>query len=337
MTAAQLASFVAICRARNFGQAAEALGKSQPAVTLDIQNLEAEVGLTLFERGGRSLALTGAGEILRPLAEGVVQQINAARARLDEVRRGTRGRLRIGVLPTVAAYFLPRVLQRFRLQYADVEIALTEDSENIYFAPQLLNREIDLSLAIKGPKMKGFRAVELLTEDYCLTVSEAHPLANRKHVALTDLAREDFIIYRAQAYDSRQQLEHVCRVAGFEPRIRIESAHLQIIAALAAANLGIAFLPEMLVRSCLLRGLVCVELRGPISRRAIVVAWRSGQYLSGPARGFIRCATEAGEEWRAYTGCRDFRPPPRGASPAAVGQTSAFETGDSQPQGHSND
>ena len=302
MTVAQLASFAALCRTLNFGRAAERLGKSQPAVTQDVQKLEAEIGLTLFDRSGKCLSLTSAGEVLRPMAEGVVQQLDAAKARMDEVRRGLRGRLRIGVLPTVAAHFLPQVLKRFRRQYPDVEIALTEDTENVYFAPQLLHNEIDLSLAIKGPRMKGFRAIELLAEDYCLTVSKAHPLASRKQVVLTDLGNEDFIIYKAPVFNSRAGLIHICRSVGFEPRIRIESGHLQVIAALVTANLGISFLPRMMIRSPLLEGLVSLELRGPISRRTIVVAWRSGQYLSGAARDFIRCAQETAKEWRACSG-----------------------------------
>src|SRR5579871_5969651 len=113
MTVNQLECFRAVARRRHFAKAAAALGKTQPAISVQIQGLESELGVTLFERTGKQVVLTAAGEILLPYAERVLDDTREARLKMAEVHGGAIGLVRIGIIPTVAAHFLPAVLKEF--------------------------------------------------------------------------------------------------------------------------------------------------------------------------------------------------------------------------------
>src|SRR5271169_1606006 len=104
MTVTQLECFRAVARRRHFARAADSLGKTQPALTVHVQRLEADLGVRLFERTGRQVLLTSAGEILLPYAEKILADTTEARLRMSEVHGGTLGVVRIGVIPTIAAH-----------------------------------------------------------------------------------------------------------------------------------------------------------------------------------------------------------------------------------------
>src|SRR4051812_27854927 len=124
MTLTQVEYFVAVARERHFRRAADCLERTQPAVSLQIQRLEGELGLRLFERNGVRVSLTGAGELFLPHAERILLESKAAVLRMEEVRVGISGRIRIAVVPTVAAHFLPGVLSKFSSTYPNVELII---------------------------------------------------------------------------------------------------------------------------------------------------------------------------------------------------------------------
>ncbi len=297
MTLTQLECFLTVARMLHFGRAAQDLGKTAPALSVQIQRLEASLGVTLFDRTGRKVALTGAAEILIPHAERVLAETREAGSRMKAVRSGKRGLIRIGVLPTVAAHFLPRILQRFRASHPETAVLLREEGQTPHLYPLLESNEIEMALC-RGPfRIESLKATPLLTEEYCLGVSRDHWLGGRERVAVSELQGERFVVYKSPGHANRLVLFEMCNKVGFEPNIAFESEQAETIQYLVAANLGITVLPEMVLRHGADKGLSMVRLQGPTLRRTIVATWKSGRYLSPFARAFVACAQQAGKSW----------------------------------------
>jgi LysR family hydrogen peroxide-inducible transcriptional activator len=297
MTVTQLECFLAIARSRSFGRAADQLGKTQPALSVQIRRLESDLGVTLFERIGRQVRETSAGEILTPYAERILADVHESRTRMVEVKGGNLGVVHIGVLPTVAAHFLPAVLRVFMAQYPDVAVILREESRTAGLMGLVQNSEIDLAMALKVPLPAGLKSHELLKESLSVAVSRQHRLAAAGCVSLAELESEKFILYKRQNHSTRELTIEYCRKAGFEPRIAFESEQNETIQHLVAANLGITILPDMVFDNRIDAQVVRVRLRPPAPERILVATWKTGRYLSTTTRRFLQCAEKVGHNW----------------------------------------
>jgi DNA-binding transcriptional LysR family regulator len=297
MTITQLECFLAIARTRHFGHAADHLGRTQPALSVQVQRLEAALGTALFERSPRQIRLTTAGEILLPYAERILADIDESRAKILDAKGGKLGVLRIGVLPTVAAHFLPVVMGVFKERCPGVTVVLREESRTDQLVPLVQNGEIDLSIARHPLASAGLKSRAVLTEELCLAVSRKHPLARIPTVLLSQLKSERFILYKSPLHSTRELTLRFCRNAGFEPKVEFESEQAQTIQNLVAANLGITLLPEMVLRNHS-SDLVMVRIQPPAPSRTLVVSWKSGRYLSTTTRTFIGVAEKVGRQWQ---------------------------------------
>ncbi len=299
MTLTQIECFVSVARERHFRRAAERLERTQPAVSLQIQRLESELGLRLFERNGARVSLTGAGELFLPNAEKILSESNDALLRMEEIRGGISGRIRIAVVPTVAAHFLPGVLSKFNAAFPNVELVIHEERLNHDVVAALWKSDIDIAFAIVGPKVTGVKSATLLTEEFCVGMSRNHPLASRTEIPVAMLNREKFVTYKNAHHQSRQVIFSVCRKAGFEPIIAFESEEAETIQSFVAAGLGVTILPEMVLRHAWKRGIAVMPLASDAPRRTIVVHRRIGAYASKAMIHFMATAKEVGQNWRA--------------------------------------
>jgi len=299
MTITQLECFLAIARARHFRRAADNLGKTQPALSVQIQRLEADLGVNLFERSGRQLRLTSAGEILIPYAERILVDVEESRTKMEEVKGGSLGLIRIGVLPTVAAHFLPPVLARFKDGLTGVTVVLREESRTSLLIPLVQSGEIDLFIGLRPLPSAGLKCCELLTEDLCVAVSPKHPLAEKRRVSLARLKTEKFILYKTPGHSTRELALQYCRNAGFDPEVAFESEQAETIQNLVAANLGITILPRMVIQNRASVDLVMLSVLPPVPRRTIVASWKPGRHLSAPVRRFLHSAEIVGKQWVA--------------------------------------
>ncbi|MFN7938504.1 MAG: LysR family transcriptional regulator [Bryobacteraceae bacterium] len=297
MTLTQLECFLAVAKALHFGRAAQELGKTAPALSVQMQRLESSLGVTLFDRAGRGVVLTGAAELLIPHAERVLAEAREATSRMTAVRSGKRGLIRIGVLPTVAAHFLPHILQRFRATHPETVVLLREEGQTPHLHPLLESNEIELALC-RGPfRIESLKAIPLLTEEYCLGVSRNHWLYGKEKVSVSELQGERFVVYKSPGHANRLVLFEMCNKVGFEPTIAFESEQAETMQYLVAANLGITVLPEMVLRHGADKGVWMIRLQAPTLRRTIVATWKAGRYLSPFARAFVACARQAGKSW----------------------------------------
>lgn len=296
MTVPQLECFLAVARTRNFRIAAEQLGKTQPALSVQIQRLEASVGTTLLERAGKHVQLTSSGQILVPHAERILAEVRDSEKRLLEVKNGDLGIVRIGVLPSIAAHFLPPVIQAFKARLPGLSVTLREEPRTPLLVPLLRNNEIEVIVGLRPARSDKLKSHALFTEDFCLAVSRDHPLAQRPSVPLAALQNEKFIFYKNPRHGTRELTLQYCRAAGFEPHIEFESEQAETIQNLVAVNLGIALLPQMILRDR--KDLAQVSISGPAPSRTIAASWKPGRYLSIAVREFLRSLEDVSRNWQ---------------------------------------
>jgi len=272
MTLRSLASFVVLAEERHFTRAAGRLNLAQPALTKHIQQLEEELGVRLFERDRRAVALTSAGELLLGRAAAVLDAARGVAETAAGIRAGTRGRLRIGFTPSAPYLALPSVVRRLRRSHPDIECVLREASSGeqleslgagnldvgILRVPEHLEAQvIGLRDSISGPPRPRNRKTDapglppgLVFRSFCeerfvAVLPPGHRLARRKEVALADLAADPFILVSRRTvpgvYD---QILRACHAAGFAPRVTQDATQPHTVVALVASGMGVSVLPE---------------------------------------------------------------------------------------------
>ena len=278
----QLRYFVTVIGEGTFTRAAERLYITQPSLSEQIRKLETEVGCPLFERLGRRLALTDAGEALRPHAERVLFEVEQARMRIQEVRGLRRGRLSIGVLPSPAARLLPTFLADFQRQHPGVEVFLREENVSADFEEMVHEGTLDLAIIRLPPRRADLEVEVLVREPMVLVVPPDHRLRERRSIALAELRDEPFVTMKA-GYGLRELLEICCRRAGFRPRIVFETGQLGSVVGLVMAGMGITVVPQMAAGT---EG-PQIRVRDGMAYRDLGVIWRQGQPLAPAASAFL--------------------------------------------------
>jgi LysR family transcriptional regulator, hydrogen peroxide-inducible genes activator len=278
----QLRYFVTVVREGTFTKAAERLYITQPSLSEQIRKLEGELGSPLFERLGRTLALTNAGEAFLPHAERVLFEVEQARARVREVQSLRRGRLSIGVLPSAAARLLPKFLAEFRHRYPGVEMALREENVSSDFEEMVHAGELDLAIIRLPARRTDLEARFLLRESLVLLLPPGHRLSSRRSADLAEVQQEPFVAMK-RPHGLRELMETVCRRAGFEPRVAVETGQLGTVVGMVVAGVGVTVVPRMAAGHEGRR----VQIRDPHAYRDLGVIWRQGQSLAPAATAFL--------------------------------------------------
>ena len=266
--------FVAVAEELHFGRAAQRLGITQPPLSLQIQRLEANLGVTLFERTNRRVRLTPAGRTL--LEEGrhlIADFINVA----DATRRSARGEtgsLTVAFAASVMHMALPRIIQSFRSQFPDVRLELRELSTSAQLV-ELKAGDLDIGFLRQTPRDSELVIEAMMTENLVLAISKQHALASRKHLKLTDVANEDFVLFpRDLAPGLYAHVLAVCAEVGVHPRVVQTSRELYTTISLVEAGLGVTIIPES-VQQMGWRGVRYYPIRSPLAATRIDAAWRA--------------------------------------------------------------
>lgn len=263
----QLRYFAAVARTGNFTRAAAACHVSQPSLSQQIIKLEDEVGAALFERRRDRAGLTPAGELLLRHATRVLSEIDEAGSRLREIRHLTRGRLRLGAIPTIAPFLLPGPLARLKHEHPGIEITLHEHPTAGLLAA-LQARELDLVIASTVPPSDALAAQLLFPEPLLLALPAGHPLENVRVIDLPGLQNERFIVL-SDEHCLSTAVRSFCRQNDLTPNVVCQGAQVQTVLAMVSAGLGISLVPDMACRQPLPPGLTVRPL-GPTARREIV-------------------------------------------------------------------
>lgn len=271
----RLRYFVAVAEELHFGRAARRLNLSQPPLSVQIRQLERDVGARLLERTQRRVELTAAGRVMLDAARDLAARAEAAVERTRRAARGEIGRLAIGFVTTADYSVLPRLVRRFRERRPDVTLTLRELTADRQLA-LLAAGELDLGFMIAPPTVKELAARRVLRETLIAALPAHHRLARtRRPVDLADLAQDGFILFpRDLAPGLYDLVIATCRDAGFAPRVAQEAIQMQTILGLTAAGLGIALVPACMAN---LRrpDVAYVSLRGARAPVETCAVWRA--------------------------------------------------------------
>jgi LysR family transcriptional regulator, hydrogen peroxide-inducible genes activator len=278
----QLRYVVAVARTGNFSRAAESCHVSQPSLSQQIQKLEEELGGRLFDRMKRETVLTAVGQDFLTRAVRILAEADAAQREVRECQGLLRGVLSVGVLPTIAPYLLPGMIQRFAAKYPGVELVVHEDT-TARLAAMLLGFEIDLGLASLPLEDDRLEIVPLFTEELLLALPPGHALSAKKSVSLPDLEQERLIVMK-EGHCLGDQVSQFCAASGTRPQVSFRSAQLETIQALVRTGFGLSLIPAMAAYQDRAEGPVYRSFDAPRPTRDIVAVWPK---LRPPGRAAI--------------------------------------------------
>ena len=244
-------TFLCVVKTQSFTKAAEKLGYSQSNVSFQIQQLEQELGIRLFERMGRSICLTEPGrEFLfyaNELSRLSEQALSAARSPEGRSSAALRGLLRIGSIGSIAAAFLPDLLAGFHRAYPKIQITVYTESRDT-LTDRVKKNEIDLFFDLNQRTAAPDLACRILREEEIVFLSaKTFPIGNRKKIPLRELAEEDFVLTeRGESY--RSELDRLLAERSLTITPIIEFGNPETIIRLLKRGLGLSFLPLFCAR-----------------------------------------------------------------------------------------
>jgi DNA-binding transcriptional LysR family regulator len=286
----QLRYCVAVADHLHFTRAAEALHVAQPALSQQIRRLEAELGLELFARTSRSVAVTEAGEAVVARARRILAEADAIEEDLDALRGVLRGRVVVGSMQSLGPFDLPGLLADFHAQHPGIDVVLREDTTQRMVA-MLGADELDLAVAtIDESPPVGLQTRALYEEDLVLVVAREHPLAGRRRIPPASLPPGPFIFFR-EGSGLRTATEAILDAAGIEPQVRFETNELSRVRALASRGLGVAIMPRSDTEG---PGppVAAIAIGPPVLRREVGLVWRGDRRRAPAAEAFLEFALE---------------------------------------------
>lgn len=269
-----LRNFVVVAQEVNFTRAAQRLRIAQPALSSQIKKLEQELGVRLFERVGRGVRLTEAGQLLLEEARHHFVQIEQTVRVVQETGHGEVGRLSLGFIPAASNNILPPILREFRNRYPKVELFLREMMPDE--AVQGLNDgRVDVSFSFFPFEDETVRCKVICREPIVVALPETHPLASESKVEIRALADEPFILPAQYSTPSLYgKVMDICRQAGFAPKaVQKDVGLMQTIIGLVAGGIGVALVPASL-QNLNRKGVVYREVRDFTPSVEMSIMWR---------------------------------------------------------------
>ena len=283
-TLRQLDTFLEVARHLSVSRAAELLHVSQPAVSMQMHQLEEAIGLPLYEQVGRKIRLTDAGIDFESYAVGAVAQLKELEDAMAQRRGLRKGKITLAMVST-AKYFVPMLLVKFRKRFPDIDVTLLiHNRENIM---QLLTRnEIDLVIMGRAPENIDCIATAFATNPLGVISAPEHPLSRRRAAPLASLQDQEFVV-RENGSGTRHAMERLFAEHGVTPRIVMEMPSNETIKQAVMAGMGLSFLSLRTIRHELASGhLVLLDVQGLPLVRHWHITHLASKRLSPAAREF---------------------------------------------------
>lgn len=264
----QIQYFIEVAKREHMTEAANALHVAQSAVSRQIVNLEAELGVDLFIREGRNIRLTPIGQMFLEKMEQAMDVIEQARREIEENLDPQTGTVRVGFPSSLAAYLLPTVISAFRKEYKDVKFQLHQGAYHSLIESVIKG---DIDMALLGPVPNEEHRVKseiLFMEDLMVLLPVNHPLADRRSIALEDLRGDSFVL-SPNGYILRDLVINACKQRGFEPTVAFEGMDIDALKGLVSAGLGVTLLPEITLIDSLPRSTVKKRIEEPKVSRSV--------------------------------------------------------------------
>ena len=269
----QLRYFSTVARTGHFGAAAEQCAVTQPALSMQIQELEKELGLLLLERGRKGVGLTTGG---REIADRAARVLAEVRDLVDSARHLSgqfSGPLRLGAIPTIAPYLLPQLLPMIRARHPNLDLHLRE-TQTHRLLQELADGDLDLVLLALPADHPGVETLSLFEDRFLLAVPASRPIA--KNVRATpDLVRENRLLLLEEGHCLRDQALAFCELRQVESIDTFGASSLSTIVQMVSNGLGFTLLPELSFELEAKRAdIALMRFINPEPQRIIGLAWR---------------------------------------------------------------
>jgi DNA-binding transcriptional LysR family regulator len=270
----ELNVFLAAAETENFSEAARQLSLTQPAVSMQIRALEKKLGVPLFHRAGRSLALTEQGRVLTSLARDMVNHAIQIEEEIESLKGEVVGHLKIGCSTATGKYFLPHLAARFRRRYPSVQMTIFNHNRDMVLA-ELCEGTVQIAVVSSPPTCKDVQYRHFFTDHVVLIVPIDHPWVRRDIIALEELREADFIL-RDQQSGTRAEVESALEKAGLGPsdlKVVMEIGNSEAISMSVEEGIGVAFVSRTVARRGIELGKVKeVSVAGLSLKRDVFIA-----------------------------------------------------------------
>lgn len=281
-----LRCFVVLADELHFGRAAARLAMTQPPLSVNIRQLEEEVGTPLFVRDSKGVRLTAAGFAFRAHAQAILTRADEACRLACEIGAGAVGHLRVGIVGSLLFRGMPQLLQDFSKSHPGIEVSLIE--RNSREQMEMLPRgELDLGFVFSRHVPETLHSQQICSEPFIACLPSTHDACFQPSVSLATLRDEPFVLFsREMSPDYYRHIVDMCTEAGFYPQIRHELRHWLSVVALVSQGVGVAVVPAPLQRSGM-AGVAFRPLTGATNASVVRCVW--APMMESPAQqAFLR-------------------------------------------------
>lgn len=287
----QLSSFLEVAKLQSFSRAAEKIYRTQPAISAQVRLLEQECGERLFDRSGKKVQLTPAGEILQGYAQKIIDLHKEALQAVAELNQTARGKLVIGANEATCLYVLPKTFARFRGLYPLVQISIYRN-----FSHKILQKVqegvVEIGIVTLPFAANNLEVIPISREEIQVVVPAGHALAKNRSVTVEEVA--NFPLILPKTGHTRVVLDRLLRDFRDHVQISMELASVETIKKFVGAGLGISLISRAYVQTEVSAGLLkLIPLEGQKLHRELGLVYRRDRYLSLPAKVFIEVVRES--------------------------------------------
>jgi LysR family carnitine catabolism transcriptional activator len=287
----QLRAFATLARTGSFTRAAAELHLSQPALTVQVRELELALGLKLVDRNTRRVQLTGIGRELLPVFERVLGDIRAVAENARELAAGDRGTVLVAALPSLCSALIPAAIARLKRTHPGVVVKL-QDTVALRILAAVRSEEADLGIGSFGALGAEFETTALLEDRMVAVMPRNHSLARKASLTMREAAAHPLVLMDTQS-SVRAVVESALRGEAAAALPAYEVTYMSTAVGFVQAGLGVAILPATALELGLAKGIVTRPIRGAAVRRRIVITRKAGRSLAPAAQVFIDALRDA--------------------------------------------
>ncbi|HET9792662.1 MAG TPA: LysR substrate-binding domain-containing protein [Candidatus Angelobacter sp.] len=279
----QLRYFCAVAETGNFTRAAEREQVAQPSLSQQIMKLEEELAVRLFDRLGRSVRLTDMGQMFLPRARAILSELRAAKEEVAQRQSSVSGPISVGVIPTIAPYFMPTRIAAFSRRYPEAALTVVEDV-TVRLMDRLRAGLLDMAVMALPARGQDLECHPLRTERLYAILPKGHRLGKKRSLLMKELREEPFLLLRDDHCFRETSIE-ICKRARMMPQVIFESGQFSSILGMVGAGLGVSIVPEMALEQR--ADCTFVLIADEKASRTIGAATLKGHFLSRVQKAFL--------------------------------------------------
>ena len=289
----QLEVFLSVAQEKSFSRAAEALHRTQPAVSQAIRRLEAELGESLFDRSSKEGTLTAAGRVLLDFAHEMLNLRQHAQSAIRELRDLHHGKLTLSANEYTVMGLLP-LIPIFRARHPHIKVEVKRSLAS-RIPSEILGREAEIGVVTFKPSDASISSLPVTTDELALIVAPDHPLATRQTISVRELGAETFIAHNVPS-PYRERVVKTFEKYRTPLNISMEMPTLEAIKRMVENKMGVALVPRLTAQTEIERGLLAgLTVKEMRLERKLYLIYRKGASLSHAAKAFLRLARSAQE------------------------------------------